>query len=150
MTAVKRIPVTITGQHRSSEFHAKIYGDTICISKTRWMEEERLRKRSLTKSLALVITKLHASLTSALNCNQRSFFHSFRHFPFGFFTPSIRLVSAVFSFSRSSFSSAFSHIIKAPTNAKYIYSLYETLELNIFHESAKIIRAPSMQIFTFL
>jgi len=57
------------GQHRSSEFHAKIYHDTICISKTRWMEEERLRKRSLTKSLALVITKLHASLTSALNCN---------------------------------------------------------------------------------
>lgn len=67
MTAVKRIPLTTTDS--IAEFHAKIHGDTICISKTRWMEEERLRKRSLTKSLALVITKLHASLTSALNCN---------------------------------------------------------------------------------
>lgn len=69
MTAVKRIPVTTTNSIALLNFHAKIYRDTICITKTRWMEEERLRKRSLTKSLVLVITKLHAPLASALNCN---------------------------------------------------------------------------------
>lgn len=44
MTAVKRIPVTTTDSLAPLNFAQKIYRDTICINKTRWMGRRAIAK----------------------------------------------------------------------------------------------------------
>lgn len=69
MTIVKRIPVTTTDSIVLLNFTQKSIAIRYVSVKHGGWKKSDCENVSLTKSLALVITKLHASLTSALNCN---------------------------------------------------------------------------------
>lgn len=124
------------GERRSSEFHPKIYRDTICISKNTVDGRRAIAKTFADEKPCTRHNQITRFTHERVKLQLAFVFPFFPLFPFRlFYTVDMSSVRNFFLLKGAAFRQRFRTSLKF--HACKIYPLYETLKSKVFHESSE-------------